>query len=119
MSEIDIDNQGMDELATFVADRVGGRLAGQMVDEARMNAHVLSGALRASGRVIRRGKQVWRIIFGEGLPDAHAVYHEVGTGPHFEQPPVATDFSPLKGKHPGNSPAVAYIRRAVYKARGL
>ena len=119
MSTIEIDSGGMADMATFVQDRVGGRLAGQMVDDARGNAHVLSGALKASGRVIRLSPELWRIIFGEGLPDAHAVYHEVGTGPHFAQPPVPTDFSPLRGKRPGNSPAVAYIRRAVYKERVL
>lgn len=119
MSKIDIDSGGMDDLAAFVADRMG-RLPAQMVDEARLRAPVETGALRASGRVIRIGNQHWRIIFGEGLPDARAVYQEVGTGPHFYQPTfVDTDFSRLKGKHPGNIEPRAYIRFAVYRERSL
>lgn len=120
MSTIVIDNGGFDKLAIFTQDRVGGRLSGQMVDEARMGAPIDSGALKASGRVIRMGAELWRIIFGEGLPDARAVYQEVGTGPHFYQPTfVDTDFSPLKGARAGGIEPRAYIRRAVYRERAL
>lgn len=118
MSTIEIDSGGMSALADFVRDRAG-RLPGQMVDEARAQAPRDTGALASTGRVIRLGPELWRIIFGEGLPDARAVYTEVGTGPHFAQPPVATDFTPLKGKHPGHTPAFGYIRHAVYRERSL
>lgn len=120
MSRVYIDSGGMRDLATFVQDRVGGRLSGQMVDEARGRAPVDSGALKASGRVIRMGAELWRIIFGEGLPDGRAVYQEVGTGPHFYQPTfVDTDFTPLKGKYAGGIEPRAYIRFAVYRERSL
>lgn len=120
MSTIVIDNGGMDDLAAFVQDRVGGRLSGQMVDDARQGAPIDSGALKASGRVIRMGAELWRIIFGEGLPDGRAVYQEVGTGPHFYQPTfVDTDFSPLKGARSGGIEPRAYIRFAVYRERSL
>lgn len=119
MSRIWIDNGGFDKLATFVQDRMG-RLAGQMVDDARRRAPIESGALKASGRVIRMGPELWRISFGEGLPDARAVYQEVGTGPHFFQPTfVDTDFSPLKGARSGGIAPRAYIRFAVYRERSL
>lgn len=120
MSTVDIDEGGFADLATFVQDRVGGRIAGQIVDEARGNAPIDSGALKASGRVIRMGPELWRIIFGEGLPDGRAVYQEVGTGPHFYQPTfVDTDFSPLKGQRAGGIEPRAYIRRAAYRERSL
>lgn len=120
MSTIEIDSGGMADMATFVQDRVGGRLSGQMVDDARQRAPIDSGALKASGRVIRLGPELWRIIFGEGLPDGRAVYQEVGTGPHFYQPTfVDTDFSPLKGAHAGGIEPRAYIRFAVYRERAL
>jgi hypothetical protein len=118
VSHINIDDGGMASLADFVRNRAG-RIPGQMVDDARAGAGVQSGALKASGRVIRMGPELWRVIFGEGLPDARAVYTEVGTGPHFSQPPVPTDFTPLRGKRPGGTPAAAYIRRAVYRERAL
>src|SRR3954466_15835012 len=120
VSTVEIDSGGFAKLATFVQDRVGGRISGQIVDEARMSAPIDSGALKASGRVIRMGPELWRIIFGEGLPDARAVYQEVGTGPHFYQPTfVDTDFSPLKGARSGGIEPRAYIRRAVYRERAL
>lgn len=119
MSRIETDQTGMDSLRTFVQDRVGGRLSGQMVDDARRYAPVDTGALKASGRVTRMGPELWRISFGAGLPDARAVYQEVGTGGWFFQPPVATDFSPLKGRRPGHIRARAYIRNAVYRERSL
>lgn len=120
MSSIEIDQTGMDALKSFVQDRVGGRIAGQMVDDARRYAPVESGALKASGRVIRMGAELWRISFGEGLPDARAVYQEVGTGGEFYQPTfVDTDFSPLKGHRPGHIEPRAYIRHAVYRERAL
>lgn len=119
MSTIVIDSAGCDELGTFVKDRMG-RLPAQMVDEARQRAPIESGALKASGRVIRIGDQHWKIIFGEGLPDGRAVYQEVGTGPHFYQPTfVDTDFSELKGEHDGSIEPRAYIRFAVYRERAL
>lgn len=117
MARVEID-AGMADLATFVKDRMGN-LAGQMVDDARRYAPVDTGALKASGRVIRMSPELWRISFGEGLPDARAVYQEVGTGGWFFQPPVATDFSPLKGHRPGHIRARAYIRNAVYRERTL
>lgn len=109
----------MDALKAFAQDRMG-RLAGQMVDDARRYAPVDTGGLKASGRVIRMGPELWRISFGEGLPDARAVYQEVGTGGWFFQPAfVSTDFGPLRGRHPGHVRARAYIRNAVYRERTL
>lgn len=119
MSHIEIDNGGMNALADFVRQRAG-RIPGQMVDDARRHAPVDTSALMASGRVIRLGPELWRVIFGEGLPDARAVYQEVGTGPHFYQPTfVDTDFSPLKGARSGGIEPRAYIRWAVYRERAL
>jgi hypothetical protein len=120
VSTIEIDQTGLDRLGDFVRDRVGGRLAGQMVDDARRGAPVDSGALKSTGFVTRMGPELWRISFGRGLPDGRAVYQEVGTGPHFYQPTfVDTDFSPLRGEHPGNIEPRAYIRFAVYRERSL
>jgi len=119
MSRIDIDAGGMADLAAYVRNRMS-RIPGQIVDDARRRAPIESGALKSSGRVIRMGPELWRIIFGEGLPDARAVYQEVGTGPHFYQPTfVDTDFSPLKGARPGGISPRAYIRFAVYRERSL
>lgn len=120
MSTIVIDHSGVDALRTYTQDRVGGRLAGQMIDDARRRAPRDTGALAASGRVTRMGAELWRIIFGEGLPDGRAVYTEVGTGPHFYQPTfVDTDFSHLKGQRAGGMEPRAYIRFAVYRERSL
>lgn len=121
MGEIKIDESGMRALTEFVQTRVGGRLSGQMVDDARRRAPVESGALKASGYVTRMGPELWRLSFGRGLPDARAVYQEVGTGPHFYQPTfVDTDFSVLKGqRRSGGIEPRAYIRFAVYKERSL
>jgi hypothetical protein len=119
VSHIDIDDSGMTALADFVEQRAG-RLPGQMVDDARRRAPVDTGALMASGRVIKIGRGYWKIIFGEGLPDGRAVYQEVGTGPHFYQPTfVDTDFTPLKGARAGGIEPRAYIRWAVYRERAL
>lgn len=121
MSTIEIDSAGMAALTDFVRDRVGGGLSGRMVGDARAGAPIESGALKATGRVIRLGPELWRIIFGEGLPDGRAVYQEVGTGSSFAHPSeVDTDFSPLwtKKLHRG-VPPVAYIRHAVYQERTL
>ncbi len=119
MSTIEIDSGGMSALADFVEQRAG-RIPGQIVDDARGRAPIRSGALKASGRVIKIGRGYWKIIFGEGLPDARAVYQEVGTGPHFYQPTfVDTDFVPLKGEHPGGIEPRAYIRFATYRERAL
>jgi hypothetical protein len=117
VSEINIDSNGMSALADYV-ERRAGRVPAQIVDEARMRAPIDSGALKASGRVSKRGRGRWRISFGEGLPDARAVYQEVGTGPHFYQPTfVDTDFSPLKGARSGGIEPRAYIRFATYRER--
>jgi hypothetical protein len=117
VSTIEIDSAGMSALADHV-ERRAGRVPAQVVDEARGRAPIDSGALKASGRVVRIGRGYWKIIFGEGLPDARAVYQEVGTGPHFYQPTfVDTDFSPLKGEHDGSIAPRAYIRFAVYRER--
>ena len=118
MSEIVIDSGGMAKLGDYV-ERRAGRVPAQWVDESRMSAPIQSGALKASGRVTKRGRGHWRLSFGEGLPDARAVYQEVGTGSHFSQPSmVDTDFTPLwsKREHRGISPH-GYIRRAVYRER--
>ena len=117
MSRIDVDASGLAELADYVEQRAG-RAPARMVDDARGRAPIESGALKASGRVVKIGRGYWKIIFGEGLPDARAVYQEVGTGPHFYQPTfVGTDFSPLKGEHDGSIAPRAYIRFAVYRER--
>jgi hypothetical protein len=97
MSEIRIDQGGVDSLAEYVQTRLG-RLAGQMVDDARRLAPVDTGALKASGRVTRMSAELWRISFGGGLPDGRAVYNELGTV---------------------NMPAQPYIRPAVYRERSL
>jgi hypothetical protein len=118
VSEIVIDSNGMRSLGDYV-ERRAGRVPAQWVDESRMSAPIESGALKASGRVTKRGRGQWRVSFGEGLPDARAVYQEVGTGSHFSQPMmVDTDFSPLwsKREHRGIRPQ-GYIRRAVYRDR--
>lgn len=119
MSHIDIDDSGLAALADFVRQRAG-RIPGQIVDDARAGAPIESGALKASGRVIRLGPELWRIVFGEGLPDGRAVYQEVGTGASFTQPLEPTDFTPLWSRKPhrGIAPR-AYIRRAVYRERAL
>jgi hypothetical protein len=119
VSTIDIDSRGMDALGDFV-ERRASRIPAQIVDEARGRAPVDSGALKASGRVIKIGRGYWKISFGEGLPDGRAVYQEVGTGPHFYQPTfVDTDFAPLKGEHDGSIEPRAYIRFATYRERAL
>jgi len=119
MSRIEIDDTGVNALRKFAQDKIGG-LSGPMVDDARRRAPVETGALKASGRVTRMGPELWRISFGAGLPDARAVYQEVGTGGEFFQPTfVDTDFTPLKGKRPGHIAPRAYIRWAVYRERTL
>lgn len=97
MAEITRDAAGCDALQVFVEDSAGGRISGKIIAEARADAPVDTGALKASGRVIRMSRTVWRIIFGEGLPDGRAVYQELGT----------RYIAPR-----------AYIRRAVYRERG-
>lgn len=119
MARVVIDQSGVDALRNYVQTRLG-RIAGQIVDDARGRAPSETGALKASGRVTRMGPELWRISFGGGLPDGRAVYQEVGTGPHFYQPTfVDTDFSPLKGARPGGIEPQAYIRFATYKSRSL
>lgn len=96
-TRIEVDEAGVDELRTYVQTRLG-RLAGQMIDDARRLAPVDTGALKASGRAIRMSPELWRISFGEGLPDGRAVYNEMGTRYMQAQP---------------------YIRPAVYRERSL
>lgn len=119
MATIERDDSGCSSLATFVKDRVGGGLTGAMISEARRFCPVDTGALRETGHVVRIASDHWKLSFGEGLPDARAVYQEVGTGGWFFQPPVDTDFSPLRGRRPGHVRARAYIRNAVFKERTL
>lgn len=119
MSTIAIEQSGVDALRNFVQTKMG-RLPAQMVDEARQRAPRDTGALAASGHVTRMGPELWRISFGEGLPDGRAVYQEIGTGGHFYQPTfVDTDFSQLKGVRAGGIEPRAYIRFAVYRERSL
>jgi hypothetical protein len=93
----EIDESGVDELRAYVQQRLG-RFAGQMIDDARRLAPVDTGALKASGRAIRMSPELWRISFGEGLPDGRAVYNELGTRYMQAQP---------------------YIRPAIYRERSL
>lgn len=101
-----IDEGGCASLATYVQTRLG-RLAGQMVDDARRMAPKDTTALMHSGRVQRLGPELWRIIFGEGLPDGRAIYQEMGT--HWEMPNGKIRIME----------AQPYIRPAVYRARSL
>lgn len=116
MARVEADDAGIADLVDYVRKRAENVPRMQLADAVRA-APRDTGALAATGRVIQMGPELWRIYFGQGLPDARAVYTEVGTGPHFHQPPVDTDFSPLRGKRPGNTPAFAYIRQAVYRER--
>lgn len=97
MGTIIIKQPGVDALRTYVQNRLG-RLAAQMVDDARRLAPVDTGALKASIHVTRLGPELWRISAGGGLPDGRAVYNELGTRFMAAQP---------------------YIRPAVYRERSL
>lgn len=120
MSEFVIDQTGMDKLRSYVQDKVGAGITGAQIADARRGAPIDTGALKSSGYVTRMGPELWRLSFGRGLPDARAVYQEVGTGPHFFQPTfVDTDFSPLRGEHGGGVEPRAYIRFAMYRERSL
>jgi hypothetical protein len=107
MGEIEVNQAGIDQLAQFVRDRVGGRLAGQMVDDARRLAPKDTTALSLTGRVVRMGPELWRIVFGEGLPDGRAIYQEMGT--EWLMPNGKTRI--MK--------AQPYIRPSVYRERSL
>ena len=97
MSEVKIKQSGIDALGDYVRTRMG-RLAAQMIDDARRLAPVDTGALKQSGHVRRMSPELWRISFGLGLPDGRAVYNELGTS---------------------RMPAQPYIRPAVYRERAL
>lgn len=117
MARVVENSDGIAALVSHVHSVIG-QIPDAQLNDARRAAPRDTGALAASGRVLKRSASSWRIYFGQTLPDARAVYTEVGTGPHFHQPPmVDTDFSPLKGERPGNTPAFAYIRQAMYRER--
>jgi hypothetical protein len=107
VSTIEVDEAGMSALREFARDRVGGRLAGQMVDDARRLAPKDTTALSLTGRVVRMGPELWRIVFGEGLPDGRAIYQEMGT-----------DWLMPNGKVRIMA-AQPYIRPSVYRERSL
>lgn len=60
--------------------------ANRVLSDAQERCPVDTGALKASGKVEETGEMSYRVTFGEGLPDARAVYQEFGTTHHPAQP---------------------------------
>jgi hypothetical protein len=97
MAHVDLNQSGIAALADDCL-RHGAEAALAMGVDAETYAPIRTGALKRSVRVDDVGRGIWRISSGRGLPDARAIYNELGTSKMAAQP---------------------HIRPAVYQKRAL